>query len=121
MKKIVLTLAAMVAMTTVSFAENRVNEDASIMKAYDFRFDTSRMSNYLCIDFDQARAISFAHSRFCADMDKAAQASASDRKTLTNKALRRNLGYMKQILDHEQYRKYLMILNATLNNRGIIM
>lgn len=121
MKKIVLTLATLFAMTTVTFAENGVRENSNIAKAYDFRFDTSRLSNYLDIDFDQARAIAFVHSRFCMDMRRAAQASIADRKALTDKAIKRNISYMKQILDHDQYRKYLMVLNATITNRGIEM
>lgn len=120
MKKIVLTLAALFTMTSVTFAENEVRDNEIIVKAYDFRFDTSRMSNYLGLDFEQARAVSFAHNRFCNDMKKASLALTSDRKELTNKAINRNLRYMKQILDRDQYRKYLMVLNATLNNRGLI-
>ena len=35
------------------------------------------------------------------------------------KAVKKDLKYMNYILNKEQYRKYLLVLNATFNNRGL--
>ena len=38
---------------------------------------------------------------------------------MVNKAIEKDLKYMHYILDRDQYRKYLLLLNATINNRGL--
>ena len=35
------------------------------------------------------------------------------------KAINRNLSYMHRLLDEDQYREYVKLLNVTLNNRGL--
>ena len=49
----------------------------------------------------------------------AAQAGNEDQKDLMIKAVNKDLKYMHYILNKEQYRKYVMVLNATLLNRGL--
>ena len=52
-------------------------------------------------------------------MLNAAVAPKDDRKAMVNKAIEKDLKYMHYILDRDQYRKYLLLLNATINNRGL--
>ena len=39
---------------------------------------------------------------------------------MVGKAINKDLKYMHTILSEKQYRKYLMLLNATLKNRGLV-
>ena len=52
-------------------------------------------------------------------MTNAAAASGNERKELRTKAINRDLAYMRTVLDKDQYKTYVMLLNATLNNRGL--
>lgn len=51
-------------------------------------------------------------------MTNAAAASGNERAALRKKAVNRDLAYMRAVLEPEQYRTYVMLLNTTLNNRG---
>ena len=42
-----------------------------------------------------------------------------EQKVMMDNAIKKDLKYMRYILDKKQYRKYLMLLNVTLNNRGL--
>jgi hypothetical protein len=55
---------------------------------------------------------------FASDMTNAAAASGNERAALRKKAVNRDLAYMRAVLEPEQYRTYVMLLNTTLNNRG---
>ena len=56
---------------------------------------------------------------FASDMTNAAAASGNERAELRKKAINRDLAYMRTVLDKEQYHKYLLLLNTTMNNRGL--
>ena len=38
---------------------------------------------------------------------------------MVSKAIEKDLKYMYAVLTKEQYRKYLLLLNTTFNNRGL--
>ena len=52
-------------------------------------------------------------------MAHAAKASDDKRQEMKNKAVKKNLSYMHYVLSAQQYHKYLIYLNATMNNRGL--
>ena len=47
------------------------------------------------------------------------QRNEEDRKALVEKAVLKELRYMNYLLNDKQYRTYVMLLNTTLNNRGL--
>jgi hypothetical protein len=49
----------------------------------------------------------------------AAHSSKDERDTLVEKAVKKDVRYMHYVLDQNQYRKYLLLLNTTLHNRGL--
>jgi hypothetical protein len=49
----------------------------------------------------------------------AAQATGEERQKMVDKAIGKDLAYMNYILSQNQYRKYVMLLNMTLINRGL--
>ena len=64
-------------------------------------------------------AVADVHKNFTADMMNAATAKGEDRSAMIDKAVLKDLKYMHVILDNSQYRKYVMLLNTTLINRGL--
>ena len=71
-------------------------------------------------NIDQVEAVADVHKNFTAEMMNAAIAPAEERDAMVGKAVNKDLKYMHTILSEKQYRKYLMLLNATLKNRGLI-
>jgi hypothetical protein len=49
----------------------------------------------------------------------AAHANKNEREALVDRAVKKDVRYMYYVLDQKQYRKYLLLLNTTLHNRGL--
>lgn len=118
MKKIILMAVAMLSMTTATFAANEAVEATSVA-AYNMNFNMNSLGDALGLNIDQEEAMKDIHTNFASEMMNAAQAGKEDRVALTDKAIQKDLKYVKSVLNDYQYHKYLQLLNATLNNRGI--
>ncbi len=64
-------------------------------------------------------AVAEIHKTFCSEMMFATQYGKEERDARVNAAIRKDLGYMNYVLNHNQYKKYVMLLNVTMNNRGL--
>ena len=118
MKKIVLMVVAMFTMT-MSFAENENNNAVKSVEAYDMTVNMRKLAVVLDLTSDQMEAVQDIHTAFCNDMMLAANAGLDERNTMVDAAVKKDVRYMRYILDTKQYKKYLMLLNATLTNRGL--
>ena len=118
MKRLFLTVVAVLSMT-MAFAENEKLNNAENANAYNMAVNYERLADCLGLSSDQAEAVQDVHTSFCADMMNAAAANADERENMVKKAVEKDLKYMRYILTESQYRKYLVLLNATFNNRGL--
>ena len=118
MKKIVLTVMAMLSMTLTYAEGEKVNVEENL-KIYDMTVNQKRLAMCLGLDFEQMDAVEMIHDQFCKDMRKAAVAPEEEQQALLDKAVTRDLRYMHWVLDRRQYRKYQQLLNVTLVNRGL--
>lgn len=118
MKKIVLTLAALLSMT-VAFAEGTNDNESTEAAKYEFAVNINSLSKALYLNYDQRKAVEDITSMFSSDMTNAAAASGTERAKMQNDALIRNLAYMRTVLDKDQYHTYVALLNTTINNRGL--
>ena len=116
MKKIMIMAVAMFAMATTTFA---AEENTNATAAFNMNIKMGSLANALSLNLDQAEAVADVHKNFTADMMNAATATAEDRAAMIDKAVIKDLKYMHSILNNTQYRKYVMLLNATLINRGL--
>ena len=116
MEKIMILAVAMFAMATTTFA---ADEATNATAAYNMNIKMGSLADALSLNFDQVDAVSDVHKNFTADMMNAASASKEDRAAMIDKAVIKDLKYMHSILNNTQYRKYVMLLNATLVNRGL--
>ena len=115
MKKIVLTLVALMSMTTM-FAEN---EGMNTTEAYNMTVNMVKLAQALGLTNDQVESVAEVHKTFTAEMMFAAQYGKEERAKMVEKAVTKDLAYMHTILNKDQYRKYLTLLNVTLVNRGL--
>lgn len=118
MKKLVLTIVALMTMT-MAFAENEDAKATNATAAYDMTVNYSKLADALNLSIDQLQSVEEVHKSFCVDMMNAANASKDDQKDMMDKAIKKDLKYMHYVLNNYQYRKYLLLLNTTLNNRGL--
>ena len=108
MKKIMIMAVAMFAMATTTFA---AEENTNATAAFNMNIKMGSLANALSLNIDQAEAVADVHKNFTADM--------MNRAAMIDKAVIKDLKYMHSILNDAQYRKYVMLLNATLVNRGL--
>lgn len=118
MKKIVLMAFALLSMTT-AFAADEKAEANNAAVVYGMEINMSGLTKALRLSSDQQAAVRDIHTNFNADMLNAAGAPAEARKEMVDKAIEKDLEYMRTVLSKKQYRTYVMLLNATINNRGI--
>ena len=115
MKKIVLTLVALMSMTTM-FAEN---EGMNNTESYNMTDNMNKLAKALSLTMDQVESVAEVHKTFSSEMMFAAQYGKDERAKMVEKAITKDLAYMHSILNSEQYHKYLTLLNVTLANRGL--
>ena len=118
MKKLVVLAVALLSMTTTFAADENANATAATA-AYNMNVNMGSLADALNLNIDQVEAVADVHKNFTADMMNAAIAPNEERGTMVDKAINKDLKYMHTILSEKQYRKYLMLLNSTLKNRGI--
>lgn len=119
MKKIVLALMAVLSMTSVYAADENGNAK-NMNDVYEMNFNIFSLSNALELQSGQFELVRNGQETFNKEMSQAKYAKdEASRKAIVDKALARNVKYMSDVLDRTQYHKYLMLLNATINNRGI--
>ncbi len=118
MKKMILTVVALMSMT-MTFAENTNTTSQNALEAYRMDVNMNKLSKTLALSYDQVDAVSEVHKTFSTEMMLAAQYAGKEREAHVNKAVQRDLAYLRHILNDDQYRKYVQLLNLTFQNRGL--
>ena len=116
MKKIVLTIVALMSMT-MTFAENESAANLNTTEAYNMTVNIRQLARALNLSNDQVESVAEVHKTFSAEMMFAAQYGKDERAKMMDKAINKDLAYMNYILNKDQYRKYLRLLNVTLVSR----
>ena len=114
----ILTMVAMLSMTT-AFAEGENLNSVNNVAAYDMSCNMNKLAEALSLTADQREAVENIYQTFTAEMMFAAQYSNDQRKEMVKKALEKNVAWMRYVLNDKQSHTYLMLLNTTINNRGL--
>jgi hypothetical protein len=101
---------------TMSFAEN---EGMNTTEAYNMTVNMKKLAQALNLSKDQVESVAEVHKTFSSEMLFAAQYGKDERTKMVDRAINKDLAYMNYILNQDQYRKYVMLLNVTLTNRGL--
>ena len=112
MKKMILTLVAMMAMTS-GFAKS--NES----KRFDMSCDIYRLSVTLDLDEEQMDAVEMIQDNFSNEMQSLASQQGLWQRVNIHKAVRKDAEQMRQVLNDEQFHTYMRILLTTLRNRQL--
>ena len=121
MKKYLIMLVMLFTMSVYSFAEDNNATEIERIERYNVKVNTKKLADYLQLTSDQFDAVETITDEFSNDlMFAAVQNSDSTRSMITKNLIEKNVKYMSYILNKNQMRKYLVVLNATMNNRGIL-
>lgn len=121
MKKVVFTLIASMVMTA-ALADTPKTTTANYANAtnYDMTINYGRLAVALNLDGDQMESVKLIHADYIKAMNAAAKAPEAQKKELVRKATQKELARLRYVLDRDQYRKYNMLINTTLTNRGLL-
>ena len=111
MKKIVLTVAAVMSMTMAFAAGENDNNNTTT--------NANALSRALNLNYDQVDVVEDINRTFATEMMNASVADNSERDAKVQSAIKKDLSYMRYVLNDRQYREYVKLLNVTLNNRGL--
>ena len=104
---------------TMAFAENEEGNASNSAEAYNMSINMHSLSRTLNLSSDQYEFVEDVMNAFCAEMQNVATATEEERQPMIKKIVTKNLAATRSILTKAQYHKYLMLLNVTLNNRGL--
>ena len=115
MKKIIVTMVAMMAVT-FSFAETNSNK---VDTRYDMSCNMDRLSEVLALDENQTDAVESIHNNFNTELQSLASVRGPLQRHMLHQAVRKDAHQMKQVLNDKQFALYMRIVFNTLRNRQI--
>ena len=113
MKKVVLTLVAMMAFT-FGFAKSS-NAD----KRFDMSCDIYRLSVVLDLDERQMDAVEEIQDKFSNEMQSLSTLTGRQLRHRIHQAVRKDAAQMRRVLNDKQFSTYMRILAVTLRNRNL--
>ena len=115
MKKMIVTLVAMMAVT-FSFAETNSN---NVDRRFDMSCNMDRLSEVLALDEDQLEAVETIHNNFNSELNSLASVRGPIQRHLVHQAVRKDASKMKNVLNEKQFGLYMRIMLNTLRNRHL--
>ena len=121
MKKIVLSVVTVMTFT-FGFAETipgrRMMFDRQPVN-YDMSFDMHRLAAKLDLTSEQMETVQVIQDCFNDEVQEAATSRGLQRRHLIHQAVRKDVHQMHQVLNEKQFGTYMMLLGATLKNKGL--
>lgn len=118
-KNLFIAVSAIMMATANVKGEEIVNLSATPKVNYKLEVPMRSMSRYLNLDENQQQLMQGVSDDFQYAVACLEDASAEQRPAHMKKALRTHLSYTREVLKPEQYRRYLIILNNTMKNKGL--
>jgi hypothetical protein len=114
MKRLVTIVAALAISVTMSFAQNAKTGNEP------FKADFSKLSSYLELEPYQMTEVYKINEFFIQKQSESFVKNPLVQDVKMRDAVYGNLKLMKDVLNPEQYRKYVTVINVTNNNNKVI-
>ena len=121
MKKIVLSVVAVMTFT-FGFAETGMGHRWRMDRQpvnYDMSFDMHRLAAKLDLTSEQMETVQVIQDCFNDEVQEAATSRGLERRHQIYQAVRKDVHQMHQVLNEKQFGTYMMLLGATLKNKGL--
>lgn len=118
MKRLGLTLVAVVCIAANTFAVENQPVKEGTAKQWEARINVDKLGKYLQLNAEQKNQVNTICDYFNEQMIRANRSHKNHDKMLRN-AIFGNLKLMKQTLTKKQYAEYMKVLQVTLQNNDI--
>ncbi len=115
MKKIVLTMVALMAFM-FSFAETNNN---SADERFNISYDMRRLSVLLDLNEWQAEAVEVIQNSFNNEIQSLSTTKGRRLRQLVHRAVRNDATQMRRVLNDKQFDTYMLLLTTTLRNKHL--
>jgi hypothetical protein len=115
MKRLSMAIAALLMSATVSFAQS----DNVKLTESPFVTSLDKLNKYLQLQPSQVTEVNNINTFFIEKQEESLTAGSKRQTAKLHEALYGNLKLMKETLTAEQYKKYLLLINTTVNNKGL--
>jgi len=119
MKKLILSVALLLATGLTAYAEDTNSNNVNMVEAYDIDININSLVRFLELSVDQVESVKNIQEVFVESLRCAAFMNDSSREKMVKSAINYDLSNLKYVLTDDQYKKYVKALNVTLTNRGI--
>ena len=119
MKKLILSVALLLATGLTAYAEDTNSNNVNMVEAYDIDININSLVRFLELSVDQVESVKNIQEVFTESLRCAAVMNDNSREKMVKNAINYDLSNLKYILTDDQYKKYVRVLNVTLTNRGI--
>ncbi len=136
MKKVMLMAMALVAMTIADVKAEGVNgadsikgiENSNVVEdvqvnadsvIYKFRIRLRDMYKAMHLDIDQVEDLRLANGQLTRNIARLQTIPAEERQAKLSLILAENLAAVREVVDEDQYRAYLYLLNNEFNKTGL--
>lgn len=119
MKKLILSVALLLATGLTAYAEDTNSNSMNMVEAYDIEININSLVRFLELSVDQVESVKNIQEVFTESLRCAAVMNDNSREKMVKNAINYDLSNLKYVLTDDQYKKYVRVLNATLINRGI--
>lgn len=117
-KRIIMSLVVLFGMTT-AFAEETQTTAVEGSNAFNINFNLRKLAEALSLSSDQRLIAEDVHKAFAIEMSNAAVAPKDDKREMVERAVANDIRHMRYVLNQEQFDRYVLLLNTTLENRGL--
>ena len=119
MKKLILSVALLLATGLTAYAEDTNSNSMNMVEAYDIEININSLVRFLELSVDQVESVKNIQEVFTESLRCAAVMNDNSREKMVKNAINYDLSNLKYVLTDDQYKKYVRVLNVTLANRGI--
>lgn len=119
MKKFFMVAAMCAMVSTAAMAENNevANENNKI--EYSFSLNMVSVSRYLALTDGQTEELEAITNRFNNELKRIEKTNVEYRNKRFYNALSMNIAAARTILNHEQFGKYIYVVNSAISKRGL--
>lgn len=111
-------MAAIALMATANVNAEEKNKDA-VRVDYNIDMNIHALSRCLNLDGDQADVMEYASDLLKEEIAFVKFAKEEKKAARLQRAINRNLAIAHKHLEEKQYHDYLVLMNTTLNNKGL--